>query len=885
MFNKTASVTTIGVATSDDGQLKKSAAYEGDTSSVYINGTRSINITTALEKIAEEYDISTNPQDYIFEAIRGNTTNVPNENKDAFHKNELLRFDHRLAKRVYETYQLKPHHINHRAENPKNSRGFIVDAHYNDSAPPLDKCPNDRCGNKTASIDGRDETGIHCNKCGTVVKDEFVELLVAIDTKKDPAFADGIKRGILRNGSMGCSCMRTRCNVCNKVAYTRSEFCKHIAGSKGKEFDESEPGFNPIAYTIVYSKDKTAGSPRKVAKSFEWCEGVIFDEYSRVHDPADPKAEQYEILKLTAKVAQLENEDQLRNESEILIIQSKLAELEKKFDEKIAVMNKAAQKDSDVNISIEEPNGGPENVEIESEAPLEEAKPDAGTPIGQLKPEDMGLTPAGPGQQMSPAAVGIAPPPGGPSATPPPRRGSNDGKTLNRALENLGGLPMLRFAESYKHLKAEITSVGNVRVYDDEGTLFAVKPENIDVNSKVAGKDGEELAKSVLTMIADHGIGGAIKSTNAIVGPRLAQVLEHYMDDMLNKDRMDTNSVLDEEANDSQTARPRDSKTESATADGSESDHKDKHDTVSLQDDVLEGRDSDMEDEQHDRDPNSLSVLENTDSDMRDKRKPWDHNQSSQDDVTLDHQEKAASAKTAEEGDGCKKCSCDPCECEPKMASNIDLKKHAARLEAIYQKRLAAKVEALEKEKEEFKSSLNDRFARAMKIAFQRQALNLEYSPLKTAMGIALCNKRDLGNGEEFVPMDQRTAVTIVEAAFNEPMIEGTDKAVWETMIDNLLNRAAAIMDMSDETLMQVEADLRNVKSASVVVDDTSHKINVLSDADIELRTKAAHGNLQIAPNAVADTGSTGSSNNKRSAIRQAVGTTKVASSRQGFGI
>ncbi|KKK74990.1 hypothetical protein LCGC14_2878200, partial [marine sediment metagenome] len=90
-FQKFASVSTIAVATADEKGFTRSAAYEGENNSNYLNGNKPLDITAALKIIASEYDISENPRDYIFEAIRGNTSNVPNDNKDAFHKHELLR--------------------------------------------------------------------------------------------------------------------------------------------------------------------------------------------------------------------------------------------------------------------------------------------------------------------------------------------------------------------------------------------------------------------------------------------------------------------------------------------------------------------------------------------------------------------------------------------------------------------------------------------------------------------------------------------------------------------------------------------------------------------------------------------------------------------------
>jgi len=888
-FIKTAEVQTLSVAEYEDDKLQKSAAYGDENTSEFLNKRKPIDIKASLAIVASEYDISDNPADYIFEAIRGNTSNVPNENKDAFHKHELLRFDGRLGKQVYRTYENKPHHINHRAENPKNARGFIVDAHYNDATPPLDECPN--CGNKTASKEGRDpETGIHCRKCGNVVKDEFVELLVAIDTKKDPTFARAVTAGILKHGSMGCSCLRTRCNVCNNVAYSRGEFCAHIK-NKGKTYDESEPGFNPVAFVIEYGKDKTAKITKKTARAFEWCEGVIYDEYSRVHDPADTKAEQYEILKLSERL----NDDQLQNESDILILSQKVADLERRVEEKL---QKAAQAGppmpppppglpgpgsaepgpdmpppglepppmdeekggGDVTINI---NTTPDGVEIES-SELEETSLDNKTPIEELKPEELGATPAGPGGVLTPAAMGIE----GPEATPP-KRGNK---------ETSGGSPMLRFAESYKHLKAEITSAGNVRIFDAEGTLFVVKPDRVDT-TKVASVGPEDLAKKVLTTIAQYGIGTAINMTKAIVGPRLAQVLQHYHDDMTGIDRNEPSAPTSAEGDSDLADKPGSAK-DTATGDGADSDRADEYDeTVSLSNDSLSDRETDLEDEQHDRNPDQLSVNEMKDSDMKDKRKDWSLSQSAVDDVSTD-MKSAGKIKGPGKPDGTGPMSDDD-ECLDKKkkkdkdkkaeVASYDIKQHAARIESLYKGRLEKKIAELEEEKKQFITNMADRFARALKLVAKRQALNLEYSPLKTAMGIALCNPMPLGDGYEYAPMDQKTAVTIVEAAFSDPIIEGTDKPAWEAFIDGIIERAASVMNWNDETLMQVEADLKNIKTAAVPLDEAAFQP---SASDVQLKQAATQGNLQLNPT---ETTQQPQTDNKRTAIRDAVGVTKVA--------
>lgn len=887
MFHKTASVDTLAVASFKDGGLVKTASYEGNVDSAYLSGEKPVNIADALKIVASEYDISANPEDYIYEAIRGNTTNKPNDNNDAFHKDELLRFDHRLGKQVYRTYELKPHHINHRSENPKNARGFILDVHYNDSATSLNDCPN--CGNKTASKEGRDiETGLHCNKCGQLVKDEFVELLVAIDTKKDPAFADGVSRGVLKNGSMGCSCLRTRCNICNNVAYSRSEFCKHIAKHKGKEFDEAEPEFKPIAFIIsIDSNGKTAGKPRKVAKAYEWCEGVIYDEFSRVHDPADPQSEQYEVLRLNAQLLELSNSDVLRHETEMLTLQTKVAELEKIIDEKLIKVAQAlpplpvppvpapgagtpppppgdvlppgpldgiGEEEEEGDTVVVNINTSGDGVEVETEGTTLEETALPGKDIAELTPEEIGATPAGPGGALTPEAMGIMPAP-----PPPPKRGN---KT--------GGPSMLRFAQSYKNFKAEITSVGNIRVFDKDGTLFVVKPNNVPTDSKVAEKDGADLAKGVLKLIAQTGLGTTINQTKAIVGPRMAQVLQYYVDDMAGDDRgAEPGSILDETETDMAEKRP--SAPDSTTAGGEETDRKENHDPVGEAADVLDGRETDIEDEQHDRNPNDLSVTDMKDSDMRDKRKDWNLSQSAVDDIETDHSDKTAKKE-------CKECKCDPCECKKDKKdkkAEVDMKAHAARLEKLYENRLAKKVEDLKAKQVEFIKNHADRFARALKLVARRQALNLEYSPMKMAMGIALCNPRELEDGYEYKPMDQRTAVTLVEAAFNEPMIEGVDQAAWESFVDSLISRAGSVMEWNDETLMQVEADIKNIKTAAVPMVTEA----VTPDGDANLKQAANLGNLQLTPKGV-----DGPINrtDKRDDIRRAVGTTRVASLNQG---
>jgi hypothetical protein len=253
MFRKVARVSVLGSWQGDTParSMRRTAASE---SSYFLQRAGAIDVEAALRDVAATYKISADPRHYLFFPVRANSVNVPNENGDGFSREESLRFDPRIGRRVYQTYLYKPGHVNHRADNPRMARGVIVDVHYNEATP----MPADWRRRYEAA------TG------GDLPKDEFVETLLAIDTQKDPQLAEGMQRGILNAFSMGCDCERTRCNVCGNVATKKSEFCPHIrAGNKLKWFRRADG---------------------RVVQAFEWCEGVVYAELSAVDQPADPRA-------------------------------------------------------------------------------------------------------------------------------------------------------------------------------------------------------------------------------------------------------------------------------------------------------------------------------------------------------------------------------------------------------------------------------------------------------------------------------------------------------------------------------------------------------------------------------------------------------------------
>jgi len=275
-FKKTAAAQVLGVQPLG-GAWNKVAS--GKFSSVYMDDGYGLNFEAILDTVADTFKISRDPRDYVLIPCRACSADRPNENMDAFRREELLRFDPPIGRRVYSTFQLKPHFVNHNASNYALSRGVLIDSHFNDQNAATDAV-------KTAVFEatGKD-----------VVNDEFVEVLIAADMTKDPHLAEAYKGGAVDRFSMGCDVENTECSVCGKVASTTLQFCDHVRGKHSR-----------IAYPV------DGGGERR---AFEWCGGTIFAELSAVDDPADKSAEIQEgILRVAATDPQAHSltEDQVR---------------------------------------------------------------------------------------------------------------------------------------------------------------------------------------------------------------------------------------------------------------------------------------------------------------------------------------------------------------------------------------------------------------------------------------------------------------------------------------------------------------------------------------------------------------------------------------------
>lgn len=253
MFKKTAKAEILGVSTVQNTWAK---VAHGKFASFFMDQGNSLNVEAALDAVADTYKISRDPSNYLFIPARANSADRPNENMDGWKRDELLRFDPIIGRRIYSTYTLKPHFVNHNASRYQLARGVLLDAHYNDANAFVDE-------NRRKAV--KEATGLD------LANDEFVEVLIAVDASKDPALAEAYKNGSVYRFSMGCDVEATECSACGNVASTVLQFCPCVRSK--------------------HSRRAVKWADGSVRPAFEWCVGTRFAELSAVDDPADKDAE------------------------------------------------------------------------------------------------------------------------------------------------------------------------------------------------------------------------------------------------------------------------------------------------------------------------------------------------------------------------------------------------------------------------------------------------------------------------------------------------------------------------------------------------------------------------------------------------------------------
>lgn len=250
MFFKVASTPILGVYQSS-GKFSKCASKNTDIKA-YEHKTigRALNLISkdTLKSLAKVYNLSANIDDYIFPVPRAVGADIPNSNGDRFAHEELIRYSPQHRCLVYQTFRNDPLHVEHAADNPKTARGFIPDAHYVQDNP----------------------------------KDRYVLTVVAMDTTKDPALAEGLLSGEIDAFSMGCICEAVQCSYskCRKIAHTDRDMCEHLKHYRMARFNGE----------LIY----------------EDCLGVEYQELSVVGDPAYDKARTQYLLNKKANKQKIE---------------------------------------------------------------------------------------------------------------------------------------------------------------------------------------------------------------------------------------------------------------------------------------------------------------------------------------------------------------------------------------------------------------------------------------------------------------------------------------------------------------------------------------------------------------------------------------------------
>lgn len=932
-FRKTADAQLqhLGSLTVDaDGnpRTRRIASAEDAQTSYYLDGSAKIDVGGILKRVASRYAISDDPSDYIFEAIRANTSSVFNDNHDGFSREELLRFDPKLKTAVYLTYREKPHHVNHRTANPKRARGVIIDAHYNAEATPLEECPG--CGAHTSKRANRDKSGVFCKKCGTVVNDEFTEILVAVDAKKDPTFARGVREGQLRFGSMGCTCVETVCNVCDNVARSRKEFCKHIASHKGSywqhtaanqewtkvnpktaaaEFKKRGRNFNEQDFVMLRADDGY-----EVRKAAEWCQGVEFDEYSRVHMPADPKAEQREVLNRAASagdptpedlhaettqlVAAAGLRDRRRNKAaaqektamKFVVVRvdgdpldtyaaetldqalslagaddgSKLEMAEVEADDagaaRLMVQDSdfmpmqdhqgMHQMESDVTINIDEGVGGEEVETLVDDAPQS---------IEDFTDDVMDPEPETPGdEEFSPEELGVM-----------PAGASKEAASMKES--------------SYADWKVQVTPRGNAQVVSPHGPVLLIQA------SKENSSDKERLAfgREIMDHLSDHGLYRTASKYDAAYHAKFASVVDYAMDDMKEFSDKDTKPDVSGGGMTDMAGEMRGKYEDDVRAE----DISDMQGERQLEvDSTDENRASDHELGNNDSHPDSST--ENEGSDMREKREPFSMSDSALDNAVMDHSERVArwvqNTRTGERrmvasyNKEAQQFTLVDQKLQPTEVKEADLLSQWKQLDsapADINTRLAALEKRMktwaQAEVAKARREATAETFRAVRIAAQRQAKGMQLSPLKVAMATELANDKVVGHDAvskaplEYRGMADELAIHLVEAAYSESS---------EAEIDNILNSAAALLKHDAAYLKSAEADLAKVAyrvapvTAATMVDDLDREAEAL-------RRQATAGNLELSSSAAPATSA--GEGESRGSIRSALGATRAGARSQ----
>ena len=453
----------------------------------------------------------------------------------------------------------------------------------------------------------------------------------------------------------------------------------------------------------------------------------------------------------------------------------------------------------------------------------------------------------------------------------------------------------MMFEKAYKNWTVDVSSRGNARIVAPRGAVALVRarkrPEGY--------ADRKAFGKQVLAHLLTHGLVRTVKGYKALMGPKLASLLDDAVNDMSGVTRGQPSKGASSDGDDDLAGadrKPYDSST-GAHQDG-DADHD--RGTPSADGGIHQDSDSD-----HDRPvPSDVGdAQDDADDDLKDTRsKKSVGGDSVLDDRVTDHkafkvvakswmeknQDKDASLEawlaipTAEgyvlskEGEAIRHASADQFKAQwlaldkTPIEEAKKLAKHDERIRKLYEARLSKAANLGDDEKSQIATEAVDRFARALRIVARRQTLGMEESVLKGAVASVLANRRVVGQSPDgtdlmWVPLSDDLAIHLTESAW----AEGQDPH-----IDDLLGRAAKLAGRSDEYLRDAQADLEN-HNHRIASLTNPEQVDAGPDLDaLAARQAAQDGNLQLGPTPPDEAPLT--RQDKSAALRQALGGTKT---------
>lgn len=163
-----------------------------------------------LAKFAKAQTAGDIENGYLYVRARAISSRV-NKNNDGWPSEELSR--------AYKTFVGRPVFVDHNNQDPKRTRGVIVDSklHVEEE--------------KTAALDPYYASAPDNHKPPT-----WIEILIEVDAETYPKLAKSIQAGDIDAVSMGANIDRSICSVCANEASVPAQYCDHISSGKGAEF-------------------------------------------------------------------------------------------------------------------------------------------------------------------------------------------------------------------------------------------------------------------------------------------------------------------------------------------------------------------------------------------------------------------------------------------------------------------------------------------------------------------------------------------------------------------------------------------------------------------------------------------------------------------------